>query len=162
MPPLSLDASSGRRTGRCHGRIPAYRAEAGNSTPAVCRCFPYLLRNESDTARSGTADSYYRRICAKIRSSIMFETWEFDPHRRAGYVGDIGFFKRELLSILIDDDELLWPRMEISRWKCCALTQTTRWFGRFPGCATIMRDKATHIRIQFLDVATQCYSTVLP
>ncbi|KAK1651700.1 hypothetical protein QYE76_069505 [Lolium multiflorum] len=42
-------------------------------------------------------------------SWIMFGTWEFDPRRRAGYLGDVRFFKREFTNALTNnnrDDEV--------------------------------------------------------
>jgi hypothetical protein len=65
--PLNLCASSRRRTGRCHGRMPTYRAEVGTSTTTTCRGGPCLLRDESDGTRSGIGGSYCLQICAKIR-----------------------------------------------------------------------------------------------
>jgi hypothetical protein len=38
-------------------------------------------------------------------NSITQGTWEFDPRRRAGYLGDVRYFKRELLSGLTYDDK---------------------------------------------------------
>lgn len=38
-------------------------------------------------------------------SLITFGTSEFDPRRRAAYLGDIGFFKRDLLNAVTDDDD---------------------------------------------------------
>jgi hypothetical protein len=38
-------------------------------------------------------------------SWIMFGTWEFESRRRSGYLGDVRFFKRELMNALTDDDK---------------------------------------------------------
>jgi hypothetical protein len=69
-----------------------------------------LIQDKSGAMRSGSTTSsclqiYDPTFDINSYNWIMFGTWEFNQRRRVGYLGEVGLFKRELVSGLTNNDE---------------------------------------------------------